>query len=100
MNMILNGLSPFGQLSSKPKINSLSAVGGHNAFSMLHTFVIGGSLLVMTLCIISIMIVGNPRSKLEQKQKFLDKLILVALASGGIFIFNVLKTFMDAAFFS
>lgn len=97
--IILNGLSPFGQLSETPKINSLSAVGGHNAFSMLHTFIVGGSLLVMTLCIIGVMVVGNPKSKLEQKQKILDKLVLVILASGGIFFFNVLKAFMDAAFF-
>ncbi len=99
MVIISKGLSPFGQLSEKPKINSLSAVGGHNAFSLMHTFIIGGSLIVMILCIISVMVVGNPKSKNEQKQKFLDKLILVALASGGIFIFNVLKAFMDAAFF-
>ena len=97
--MVLSGLSPFGQLSETPKINTLSAVGGHNAFSMLHTFVVGGALLVMMLCMIGVMVIRNPKAKLEQKQKILDKLVLVALASGGIFFLNVLKAFMDAAFF-
>lgn len=94
-----NNFNVWNHLGSEPGVNAFFTVGGPGLYVLLRKIVVYASGLCMFFGFIALMIVRNPKVVLQRKQDIVDKITLIVLASGGIFIMNMVYKICNAIFY-
>lgn len=89
----------WNHLGTQPYVKSFYAVGGQGLYILLMKLIVYSSALSALFSIIALFIVKNPKVVLKRKQDIIDKLLNIALASGGVTLLNLLYNLCTAIFY-